>query len=66
MPLVKGALRRLKPGHLKMLLRQAGALDRAIKGMRDADPWEDLASMILSLAGSPTLSPQNTRLTVNQ
>lgn len=64
MPLVKGALRRLKLPHLKMLLRQAGALDRAIKGMRDADPWEDLAALVLGFAGAPTLNPANLKLSI--
>jgi DNA polymerase-3 subunit delta len=63
-PLVKSALRRLKPGHLRLLLRQGAALDRAIKGMRKSDPWEDLASLVLSFAGTPSLSAQSTRMAI--
>ncbi len=64
-PLVKGALRRLRPGHLRMLLRQAGVVDRTVKGMRRGDPWEELTSLVLSFAGAPTLSPRNLKLTIN-
>ena len=65
-PLVKGALRRLKLPHLRLLLRQSGAVDRAIKGMRKSDPWEDLASLVLGLAGTPAVSPQNIRLAIGE
>jgi len=65
-PLVKSALRRLRLGHLRLLLRQGAALDRAIKGMRKSDPWEDLASLVLSFAGNPTLTPRNTRLAISE
>ncbi|MAT50782.1 MAG: DNA polymerase III subunit delta [Porticoccaceae bacterium] len=65
-PLVKSALRRLKLPHLRVLLRQAAGLDRAIKGMRQADPWEDLAAIALSLAGTPTLNPPNLRLSLTE
>lgn len=65
-PLIKSALRRLRLAHLKLLLRQGAALDRAIKGMRKSDPWEDLASLVLSFAGSPTLTPRNTRLSISE
>ena len=58
-PLFKGALQRLRPAHLRMLLRQAGAIDRGIKGMRDADVWDELATLVLSFAGSQTLQPGN-------
>ncbi len=66
MPLVKTALRRLKPGHLRLLLRQAAAIDRAVKGMRDADPWEELASLVLGFSGAPSLSATNTKLSISE
>jgi len=62
LPLFKGALQRLRPAHLRMLLRQAGAIDRGIKGMRDADVWDELATLVLSFAGSQTLQPSNIKI----
>src|SRR5690606_7660125 len=65
-PLVKSALRRMKLRHLRLLLRQGAAIDRAIKGMRRSDPWEDLASLVLGFAGTPTLNAANTRLGIGE
>ncbi|UTF59979.1 DNA polymerase III subunit delta [Gilvimarinus sp. DA14] len=56
------ALRRLKRPQLELLLRQAGGVDRAIKGMRNADPWDDLLDLVLALAGTSSLQPANIRL----
>jgi DNA polymerase III subunit delta len=64
--LLKGALRRLKLPHLKILLRQAAMVDRSVKGMRVGDPWDDLNALILSFAGSPTLSGASIRLALNE
>lgn len=61
-PLFRSALKRLKPAHLRMLLRQASAIDRGIKGMRDADTWDELATLALSFAGSQTLRPANIKV----
>ena len=47
-----------------MLLYQAGALDRGIKGMRKADIWDELTTLVLSLAGSQTLKPSNVKLLI--
>ena len=63
-PVFQAALRRLKPGHLRMLLRQAGLLDRASKGMADNDPWEVLTALAMSFAGTPTLSAASARQAV--
>src|SRR5690606_3429230 len=65
-PLAKSALRRMKLPHLRLLLRQGAAIDRAIKGMRRSDPWEDLASLVLGFAGTPTLNAANTRLGIGE
>lgn len=62
MPLFRGALKRLRPAHLRMLLRQAGAIDRGIKGMRNADVWDEMATLVLSFAGSQTLQPSNIKV----
>jgi len=61
-PLVRKALRRTRPAQLAMLLRQAGGVDRAVKGMRDASPWDDLTSMVLSMSGANPIHPSNLRL----
>ncbi len=63
-PLARKALRRLKPAQLAMLLRQAGGVDRAVKGMRNAPPWDDLNSMVLSMSGNNPIHPANLRLSL--
>ncbi|MBL4782157.1 MAG: DNA polymerase III subunit delta [Porticoccaceae bacterium] len=65
-PLVRKALRRTRPAQLAMLLRQAGGVDRAVKGMRDASPWDDLTSMVLSMSGANPLHPNNLRLALRE
>ncbi|MBU2886018.1 DNA polymerase III subunit delta [Gilvimarinus agarilyticus] len=60
--LVGGALKRLKRAKLELLLRQAGGIDRAIKGMRDASAWDDLLDLVINIAGAQSLSPINIRL----
>ena len=40
-PLFRNALKRLQPAHLRMLLCQAGAIDRGIKGMRKLNIWDE-------------------------
>jgi DNA polymerase-3 subunit delta len=62
MPLFRGALKRLRPAHLRMLLRQAGAIDRGVKGMRSADVWDEMATLVLSFAGSQTLQPSSIKV----
>lgn len=49
--LVKNALNRLKPVQLHTLLRKAGQVDRAAKGMHSANPWDGCFDIILSLSG---------------
>ena len=63
-PLVQSALRRLSPGQLQQLLRKANGIDRAIKGMRQADPWAELLDLTLNLAGVQNLQPANERLSL--
>lgn len=63
-PLVQGALRRLKPGQLQQLLRKANGIDKAIKGMRNAEPWDELLDLVLNLAGVMSLNPLNERLSL--
>ena len=58
MTAISRSLKRLKPAHLRMLLRQAGAIDRGIKGMRKADVWDEMATLVLSFAGSQTLATE--------
>jgi len=63
--LLKSALRRLKLPHLRVLLRQVGVVDRAVKGMHSGNPWDELMALVISFAGSSALSPQNIRLVIN-
>lgn len=61
-PLIQTALRRLKPAHIQQLLRKANGIDKAIKGMRNAEPWDELLDLILNLAGVQSLTVHNDRL----
>lgn len=63
-PLVKAALRRLPHSTLRQLLRQCGGIDRAIKGMRSADPWDELSTVVLMLCASTPMKPANIRLSL--
>lgn len=63
-PLFRTAIQRCSAAHLRMLLYQAGAIDRGIKGMRKADIWDELTTLVLSLAGSQTLKPSNVKLLI--
>ena len=62
MGLFRRALQRCKPAHLRMFLYQAGAIDRGIKGARHADIWDEMATLVLSIAGSQTLQASNIKL----
>lgn len=63
--LVQAALKRLRAPDLEALLRKANGIDRAVKGMRDAEPWDELLDLVLSLAGVRSLSPANVRLSLS-
>jgi len=64
-PLLKSALRRLKPAYLRMLLRQTAVIDRTVKGLREGSAWDELASLVMSFADAPPLAPQTVRLLIN-
>lgn len=63
-PLFAAALKRLRRPRLELLLRQANGVDRATKGMRDADPWDELLDLVINTAGGQSLSPANIRLSL--
>jgi len=65
LPLLRKALQRCSAAHLRMLLYQAGAIDRGIKGMRKADVWDEITTLVLSFAGSQTLKPSNIKLLID-
>lgn len=64
-PLIKSALRRFKLTQLQMLLRKANAIDKAIKGLRNASPWDELMDLTLNLSGTFSLPPQLQKLALN-
>ncbi|MAJ81194.1 MAG: DNA polymerase III subunit delta [Porticoccaceae bacterium] len=63
--MMRSALDRISPAKLRMLLYQAGAIDRGEKGLRDAMVWDELMVFALSLAGSSTLTPKNIKILVD-
>ncbi|TQV68248.1 DNA polymerase III subunit delta [Exilibacterium tricleocarpae] len=65
-PLIKTALRRLKSPLLQVLLRKANAIDKAIKGMHNADPWGELLDLTLNLAGTVSLHPRVQKLALTR
>jgi DNA polymerase-3 subunit delta len=65
-PLIKNAIRRLPIGQLRQMLKLAGGIDRAIKGMRAASPWDDITTLVLMLCGTQTLHPNNLRQTLQE
>ena len=65
-PLFRKALKRLSPAHLRMLMHQASAIDRAVKGLRKADIWDEMTTLVLSLSGTQTLHPKNIKLLLEQ
>jgi len=65
-PLFRKALKRLSPAHLRMLMHQTSAIDRAVKGLRKADIWDELVTLVLSLSGTHTLHPKNIKLLLQQ
>ncbi|WP_317930999.1 DNA polymerase III subunit delta [Halioxenophilus sp. WMMB6] len=56
-PIMRQALSRISARHSQHLLRKAYGIDRAIKGMRRADPWSELKDLVLHLAGAVCLPP---------
>ncbi|WP_323845176.1 DNA polymerase III subunit delta [Microbulbifer magnicolonia] len=54
-PLIQAALSRLRPRSLEGLLLRARAVDTAIKGGRDQDPWTGLLELTLNLAGKRSI-----------
>lgn len=61
-PLVQTALRRSKPAQLQQMLRKANGIDKAIKGMRNAEPWDELLDLVLNIAGVQSLNSINEKL----
>ncbi len=65
-PLVRGALRRLTSTQLTRMLRQAAGIDRAIKGMRSASPWDELCTLVLGMCGVNTLNLRSLGLALRE
>ena len=63
--LVDRALQRMRGGtQLHALLRQANAIDKAIKGVRDGDCWHELLELAMQCCGVASLSKRNRRLSL--
>jgi DNA polymerase-3 subunit delta len=61
-PLMQAAIRRSKPAQLQQMLRKANGIDKAIKGMRNAEPWDELLDLVLNMAGVQSINPINEKL----
>jgi DNA polymerase III subunit delta len=62
--LFRAVLQRIKPAQLQLLLRKANGIDKAVKGMRNAQPWDELLDLLLNIAGINSLNATNERLTL--
>ena len=51
--LVGNCLQKQSLQALQGYLRRVGRIDRQVKGMHNGDPWDELESLMLCLAGSP-------------
>lgn len=54
-PLVQSACQRLRPRHLQNFLLRARAVDNAIKGGKEMDPWAGLLELTLNLSGKRSI-----------
>ena len=54
-PLVQAALSRLRPRQLEGLLLRCRAVDNAIKGGKDQDPWTGLLELSLNVSGKRSI-----------
>jgi DNA polymerase-3 subunit delta len=63
-PLVQQALKRIPAKQLEILLRQANGIDKSIKGLRKADPWNELMDLVLNFSGTQSLHPKNIKLSL--
>ncbi|MSQ66778.1 MAG: DNA polymerase III subunit delta [Gammaproteobacteria bacterium] len=53
--LLRRALQRLSPRQVQTLLRDSVRIDWMVKGMDTGEPWEELESLLIALAGGPWL-----------
>lgn len=63
-PLVQQALKRLHYRQLSLLIRQANGIDKSIKGLRNADSWNELTELVLNLSGVQAINALNHRLSL--
>ncbi len=60
--IVQQALNRLPHQRLTSMIRQANGIDKAIKGVRNADAWNELIELVLQLSGHQAINASNQRL----
>ncbi len=64
--IVERALKRIKPQELQLLLRQANAIDKSIKGLRKTDYWSELLDLTLNFCSIRSLNKKNLRLSITE
>lgn len=62
---LKRALQRNRPAQLRMYLHQLAAIDRAAKGIRKNDGWQELITLALAIAGAPPLTPATVKTEIS-
>lgn len=62
--LTQQAINRLDRRQLNLMLRQSSGIDKAIKGLRKVDYWNELMELTLNLSGVRSIHPSNQRLSL--
>ena len=62
--LIKKTISRISMRQLEQMLRLAGGIDRAIKGLRQGAPWDELTTLILALCGVRPVNAKNLRISL--
>ncbi|MGI9269533.1 MAG: DNA polymerase III subunit delta [Porticoccus sp.] len=62
--LIKKTISRISMRQLEQMLRLAGGIDRAIKGLRQGAPWDELTTLVLALCGVRSVNAKNLRISL--
>lgn len=63
-PLIRKAISRISIRQLEQMLKLSGGIDRAIKGLRQGAPWDELIILVLALCGVKSVNAKNLRISL--
>lgn len=64
--IVREAADRLQLRQLAVLMRQANGIDKAIKGLRQSDPWRELEELLLGVCGQFVLNVKTVKISLQR